>query len=241
MGNLYKFLVIVPILLITILSPIFVDISQLTIVSCIIFYILSYLFAFNLAHRGIVHKQFNLTRIGENIVGFIFLFALRGDILGWTLSHRYHHRYSDTEKDYFGPANGVIRCFMGWIYSLDNIMLKYRSLIKDYQEDDYKFFYFLYRNKTYIIWGTILTISLISIDVALGLIISSGLIFIIEQTSNSILEHDPIKKRPYNNYIWAWFSLADYHKNHHDHPWKTSDTDPGKFLKPLCKFLRLAK
>ena len=241
MGNLYKFLVIVPILLITILAPIFVDISQLTIVSSIIFYILSYPFAFNLAHRGVAHKQIRFTRIGENVIGFMFLFSLRGDILGWTLGHRYHHRYSDTEKDYFGPANGVFRCFIGWISNVDNTVLKYRSLIKDYPEDNYRFLYFLYRNKTYIIWCTILAISLISIDVALGLIISSGLIFLIEQTSNSILEHDSIKKRPYNNYVWSWLSLADYHKNHHDHPWKNSDTDPGKFLKPLCKFLRLAK
>ena len=241
MGNLYKFLVIIPILLITILSPIFVDMSQLTIVSCILFYILSYLFAYNLAHRAIAHKQFILTRIGENIVGFIFLFVLKGDILGFTLSHRYHHRYADTEKDYFGPANGIFRCFIGWMYNIDNIILRYQSLIKDYPEDDYKFLYFLHRNKTYIVWSTILAISLISIDIALGLIMASGLVFILEQVSNSIFEHDPIKKRPYNNYIWAWFSLADYHKNHHDHPFKGSDSDPGKFLKPLCIFLRLAK
>ena len=99
----------------------------------------------------------------------------------------------------------------------------------------------MYKNKPFIVWITILLISAISIDVALGLILASSFIFFTEQFAMTFVEHSLFKKGPINVSVWAVFSLTDYHKNHHDHPWKTSDTDPGRFLMPLCKFLRLAK
>lgn len=241
MGKLYKFLVLLPILLITVVSPFLIELSILTIISSICFYILIYPIVFNLSHRAIAHRHIKLTRLGERVIGFILLFSLRGDPMSYTLSHRYHHRYADTEKDFFGPANGIVKCFTIWAYNVDEIMLKYRSLIKDYPEHDYKFFYFLYEYKVYIIWATLLSVSLVSTDLALGLILASGMTFIAEQISMAFLEHNPIKKKPYNNYLWSWISLSDYHKNHHEQPWTTSNNDPGKFLKPVCKFLKLAE
>lgn len=241
MKSSYRFIVILPVFILTILSLTFINFSQTTLLSTIIFYILIYPFALNLSHRGIAHRQINFTPLGEKVIGVLLLFSLRGDPISFALAHRYHHRYADTEKDFFSPSNGLLRCFFSMFTNLDISLSHYQVLIKDYFKDKYRFYWFLFKYKSLIIWSTFALISLISIHVAIGLILASVFSFIIEQISMTFFEHSVSKKEPYNNVLWSKFTLTEYHADHHHNPGNPGDKDPGSFLKPLCIFLKLAK
>lgn len=57
-------------------------------------------------HRYFSHRSFKTNKITETILGLAATLSTTGSILHYSLIHRYHHTYSDTEKDMHSPANG---------------------------------------------------------------------------------------------------------------------------------------
>ena len=206
----------------------------------LMFYLLIYLIGYNLFHRAISHKQLEITKFGQLIIGYLGLFCMLGDSLTYSLFHRYHHKYSDTFKDLHSPIHGRYYSFIGWMFK-DNNIGYYRFLIKDLMQSKFNILQFYNSYQYQIIWITIIGISLISYSLLLGLLLSMTVVFILEMLANSFLTHSPSQKKAIKNKFYSWVSLSTYHDFHHSNSNSIPNNDPMfYFLRPF-KVLRVVK
>ncbi|CAN0888085.1 Palmitoyl-monogalactosyldiacylglycerol delta-7 desaturase, chloroplastic [Linum grandiflorum] len=75
-------------------------------------------------HRQLTHKSFKTPKWLEYSFAYCGVHALQGDPLTWVSNHRYHHQYSDTEKDPHSPIKGFWYSHMSWIFESSSIREK---------------------------------------------------------------------------------------------------------------------
>ena len=85
-------------------------------------------------HRYFSHRSYKTTR------GFQFFLAMAGSIcmqrgaLWWASHHRFHHQYSDTEKDPHSPvAHSFFHSHIGWAMEKKSFITDY-SRVKDFDK-----------------------------------------------------------------------------------------------------------
>lgn len=82
-----------------------------------------YYFASGLSITGGYHRLFShRTYEANTLVRVLYLFfgagAFQDSVLTWCTDHRYHHKYTDTEKDPYNAQRGFWFSHMGWMLSL---------------------------------------------------------------------------------------------------------------------------
>ena len=153
---------------------------------------------------------------------------MTGDALSYALTHRYHHKHSDTDKDLHSPIHGFWHSFVGWMMKkTPDIPL---SSIRDLLSLKYSYLQFYLRHQIKIIWATLIPLILLFPAIAQGLMIAMCFTFILEMLSNSILNHSVKTKSAVNNRVYAWMSFSSYHRDHHDRPSIVHEKDPGNIL-----------
>jgi fatty-acid desaturase len=237
MTETFKYLlkVNIPIIILAIIGSFIVELSLQTLYGFLTCYVLSYLLGLNIVHRSITHGQFSLKSPFNFIFGYLSLFCMLSDPINFSKGHRYHHRHSDTNLDLHSPSFGVIRSFIGWMWHKDtpqpSIMI-IKELLKN------PGYIFLAKRQVWLIWTTILILSLISVQFTIGILLSMCLAFILEMASNTWFNHT--KTGVKNNAIYSWISLSSYHLDHHDFPNIIKLRDPANFLVSILKLLKIA-
>lgn len=74
------------------------------------------------AHRLWTHGSFKPTTVMEALLIFMFCFSDQGRILDWAITHKAHHRYSDTENDPHNRKRGFWYSHFGW--TIEGAMLE---------------------------------------------------------------------------------------------------------------------
>ncbi len=83
-------------------------------------------------HRYFSHRSFKTSRFFQFVFAVIGASAIQRGPLWWASYHRYHHKYSDTEKDIHSPKqSGFWRSHMFWFMGKSNFVTK-KELIGDF-------------------------------------------------------------------------------------------------------------
>jgi len=238
----YFLKITVPIFLLAIILP-FIVVTNLVwvFVSFFLSYFFIYLIGYNFYHRMYAHRQFNVTNPKLHYVfGYLGMFCMLGDSLTYSLAHRYHHRYSDTEKDLHSPIKGKFHSTIGWFFIKNNLHL-YMFMIKDYSADRYKILHHYNKYQILIIWITLIVLFLVSVNLVTGLIYAMIVSFLLEIFSNSYFNHSKKNKSAKDNFLYSVVSQSSLHKQHHNCPTDITETDPGRYLINICKYINVIK
>jgi len=161
-------------------------------------------------HLYWAHRQFDLSPAKEKFVTFGSLFAMVGDPISFSRTHRWHHRFSDTEKDVHRPTLGFYESFIGWQFTDFQVPL---TMVKDLLRIPYLIA--IAKRQLTIIWATLLILIMLSPSIAYGLIMAMCASWLLEMLTNFVA-HD--KNGPRNVKWLCWLSLGPPHKDHHDKP-----------------------
>jgi stearoyl-CoA desaturase (delta-9 desaturase) len=66
-------------------------------------------------HKLFSHKSFEPQTWFPPVSAFIGIVSFNGDPLTYSLIHRIHHKYADTDLDPHNPARGLFNCYLGWV------------------------------------------------------------------------------------------------------------------------------
>ncbi|CAN0928115.1 Palmitoyl-monogalactosyldiacylglycerol delta-7 desaturase, chloroplastic [Linum grandiflorum] len=75
-------------------------------------------------HRNLAHQSFKVPKWLEYLCAYCGAHALQGDPITWVSNHRFHHQYTDTERDPHSPIVGFWHSHMGWIFDSGTIREK---------------------------------------------------------------------------------------------------------------------
>lgn len=88
-------------------------------------------------HRLFSHRTYEASLVTKLLYLFFGAGAFQDSVLTWCTDHRYHHKYTDTEKDPYNAQRGFWFSHMGWMLSLrtpvEERMAK--SLTRDLRND----------------------------------------------------------------------------------------------------------
>lgn len=218
--------VIVPVHILFLLFLLMLPINSTVLVTFVISYMLIYPLSYNMYHRYWAHRQFDMNIFWQRAFAIMGLFALTGDPIGYSTTHRIHHRYSDTDLDPHSPIHGFWHAFILWMFKPRNDtrqLLNVKDLLKD------NFLMWLMKHQNKVVWGILLLAALISEYVLFGLVMAMVAVFFLEMCSNSFLSHWGTHG-PYNNYLYSYLSGSSLHVEHHNNMLKISKNDPSRLL-----------
>lgn len=66
-------------------------------------------------HKLFAHRAFDPVSWYPYVSTFFGLITFIGTPIGYSLIHRLHHRYSDTDEDPHNPQHGIFHAYIGWI------------------------------------------------------------------------------------------------------------------------------
>ncbi|KFK42957.1 hypothetical protein AALP_AA1G061000 [Arabis alpina] len=75
-------------------------------------------------HRNLAHQSFKLPKWLEYLFAYSALLALQGDPIDWVSIHRFHHKYTDSDRDPHSPIEGFWFSHILWIFDTDYIRAK---------------------------------------------------------------------------------------------------------------------
>lgn len=167
-------------------------------------------------HRFLSHRSWAAPRWFEMFSTCIGIFSFTGSSIVRTLSHRYHHAYSDTAQDPHSPRiRGIFYTYFPMLK--EN---KYNPLlVKDLLSD--KFHQFIHKNYLNIILITIIvSYFLLGPLWTITVFVAPGALCWINISLCNIVCHwgnngDPIKQSK----VLAWLTFGEgFHQHHHSHP-----------------------
>lgn len=167
-------------------------------------------------HRLISHRSWTAPRFIEIIGTLGGIFTFTGTPITRTLSHRYHHKYADTQLDPHSPK--VMGMFMTYFPMLVKNRKMSLKLVPDLLHDPlYKF---CHANYFYII---ILTFTgfylLFGLQWAVALVLAPGALTWMNISICNIFCHSGKNELIVNNKFLALITFGEgMHKNHHEHP-----------------------
>lgn len=218
--------VIVPVHLLFLLFLLTSPVNTTVLVVFVISYILIYPLSYNMYHRYWAHRQFNMYIIWQRVFAIMGLFALTGDPIGYSSTHRIHHRYSDTDLDPHSPKHGFWHAFILWMFKPRNDT-RHLLNVKDLLKDDFLMWLMKHQNK--VVWLVLILAGIISEYVLFGLLMAMVVVFFLEMCSNSFLSHWG-NHGPYNNYLYSYLSGSSLHVEHHNNMIKIEKNDPSRSL-----------
>jgi stearoyl-CoA desaturase (delta-9 desaturase) len=184
------------------------------------------------------HRSWDAPRWYEIFATIIGIFSFTGTPVTRTLAHRYHHAYTDTEKDPHSPR--VMDLFHVYFPMLQPKKLSI-TLVRDIWND--KFHRFIHNHYLSIILSVVLiSLWFLGIWWTMTLFVAPGALCWANISLCNILCHygkagDPIKQST----LLAWLTFGEgYHRHHHDFPADPDfsnavGVDPGYFLIKLLR------
>ncbi|KAI3857473.1 hypothetical protein MKX03_015396 [Papaver bracteatum] len=67
-------------------------------------------------HRNLSHRSFKLPKSLEYLFAYFGLHAAQGDPMFWVSNHRYHHQFTDTDRDPHSPLEGFWFSHIAWVF-----------------------------------------------------------------------------------------------------------------------------
>ena len=177
-------------------------------------------------HRLFSHRQFETWRLVELVLAALGTLAAYAPLLFWVSNHQFHHKNSDQAVDYSSPKQyGFWESFL-WARmrekSLKNIDIKNYCSRKILIDPKLRW---LSRHFISIIWGTIICLSVISLNLLVNVFLIPVLIEHVRVNLISSLSHMkiPLNYRnhktsddSYNNYLLGYLTMGfAWHNNHH--------------------------
>jgi stearoyl-CoA desaturase (delta-9 desaturase) len=101
--------------LIALYGIITVQLTAWTLVWSVIYYFITGLGITAGYHRHWAHKSYSAILPLQVVLALAGGGAVQGSIKWWCRDHRAHHRYTDTEKDPYGPQRGILYSHIGWM------------------------------------------------------------------------------------------------------------------------------
>lgn len=177
-----------------------------------ILYILLEIFVGNATlHRYYGHRSFEMISSKESILRWLAHHIGVGSVIGWTGHHRWHHKYSDTDKDLHSPTKqGIAHILFGvWDANIP------RSMVKDLLKDSK----LIWWHKNYFKYHTavILLLALVSPWALVFVYAIPNLLCLFSGYVIAILPH--LSGEAKNNLITDLVTFGEgNHKFHHDNP-----------------------
>lgn len=167
-------------------------------------------------HRLLSHRSWNAPYWYEIFGTLIGIFSFTGTPITRTLAHRYHHSYTETNKDPHSPrVHGVLLSYLPMLKNEKLNPLIVRDLL------NHKFHRFIHENYLNIIIATLVTsLLLFGLMWTVVLFVAPGTLCWMNISICNIGCHwgkddDPIKQSK----LLAWLTFGEgYHKHHHDKP-----------------------
>ncbi|KAL0771058.1 hypothetical protein Bca101_036209 [Brassica carinata] len=75
-------------------------------------------------HRNLAHRSFKVPKWLEYLLAYCALLAIQGDPIDWVSTHRYHHQFTDSERDPHSPKEGFWFSHLLWIYDSAYLVTK---------------------------------------------------------------------------------------------------------------------
>ncbi|KAK9112197.1 hypothetical protein Scep_019716 [Stephania cephalantha] len=75
-------------------------------------------------HRQLSHSSFKLPKLLEYFFAYCGVHALQGHPIDWVSRHRFHHKYTDTERDPHTPVDGFWFGHINWIFDIEYMVQK---------------------------------------------------------------------------------------------------------------------
>ncbi|KFK24701.1 hypothetical protein AALP_AA8G013500 [Arabis alpina] len=87
-------------------------------------------------HRNLTHRSFKLPKWLEYPFAYSAMFAHQGHPIDWVSTHRFHHQFTDSDRDPHSPMEGFWFCHILWIFDTKYITEKCgkRSNVKDLRQ-----------------------------------------------------------------------------------------------------------
>ena len=67
-------------------------------------------------HRFYAHRGYSLHPAAEGVLLFFATMALQGSALRWAFDHRFHHSYTDTDRDPYSITRGFWHAHVLWLF-----------------------------------------------------------------------------------------------------------------------------
>ncbi|KAI3844485.1 hypothetical protein MKW92_046565 [Papaver armeniacum] len=179
-------------------------------------------------HRNLCHRSFKLPKLLEYLFAYFGVHAAEGDPMFWVSIHRYHHQFTDTDRDPHSPIEGFWFSHINWFFhnsylwekcgKPNNVMdLKkqayYRFLHKTYAFHHLGLALLLYvvGGLPHLIWG-------MSVRIAVGHHGTFMVNSVCHTWGNRPWNTKDLSK---NNWVVGFIAFGEgWHNNHHlDVPW----------------------
>lgn len=209
--NKYKIRILQGFLLLFSVSGLMVFNPKSLIISLLVYIFLETFVGNATLHRFYGHRAFRMKPWKKNIMTWLAHHICVGSVLGWTGQHRWHHMYSDTEKDLHSPTkNGILHILFGiWEISLP------RSLISDLLIDKK----LLWWHRNYFRYHVVLLIVLLFLSpwALVFLYAIPNILCLFSGYIIAILPH--LDGEVKNSRLTEIFTFGEgWHKYHHDNP-----------------------
>ncbi len=188
-------------------------------------------------HRYFSHRSFKTSRVFQFFLAILGTSAAQMGPLWWASTHRHHHRYSDTEKDFHSPVTQKFWwSHFGWIMDPNNQATNYESIRDFAQYPELRFL-----NRYHMVVPITLAVFLFSLGVFLnayfpslqtsgvqmlawGFFLSTVILYHLTFTINSLAHtmgnrRFETKDHSRNNWILGILLMGEgWHNNHHFYP-----------------------
>ncbi|CAB4308780.1 unnamed protein product [Prunus armeniaca] len=174
-------------------------------------------------HRNLAHKSFRIPKWLEYLFAYFGVLSLQGSPIEWVSTHRYHHQFTDTEKDAHSPLKGFWYSHMGWILDSSSRFGRYGGLKN--VEDMKKQPFYVFLHHTFMLHSFILAGILYAVGglpfLVWGVGVRTVIVYHITFSVNSIghtwgkqVWHTGDLSR--NNWLVALTTFGEgWHNNHH--------------------------
>jgi len=212
-----KLFIIVPLLTLYVIASMFITESKWWILFGFIMYFPLHQLGFNIGvHKLLTHRAFKPNTWYPYLAVFISSICFYGDPLFNVLTHRLHHKYSDTDKDPHSPTKGRWHAFAGWMLTYKPPSNPSRYLIDVGR--DYKFLKTYSKIEFAVPIIFYLTLYLISNELFL-VVLLGALLSLYNGLFTNTFSHDPKRMEIRNNKFLARFVNSSFmHEFHHDSP-----------------------
>ncbi len=78
-------------------------------------------------HRYFTHRSYATPKIVEYLLAICGCLAGEAGPIAWVAAHRYHHTYSDTERDPHSPLKGFWWAHMTWLFGREKFLAEFDS------------------------------------------------------------------------------------------------------------------
>ncbi|PQM33009.1 palmitoyl-monogalactosyldiacylglycerol delta-7 desaturase chloroplastic-like [Prunus yedoensis var. nudiflora] len=97
-------------------------------------------------HRSLTHRGLRIPKWLEYLFAYCGVLSLQGSPIEWVSNHRYHHQFTDTEKDPHSPIQSLWHSHIGWIFDTHRRRCEHLGGLKNVEELKKQPFYrFLFR------------------------------------------------------------------------------------------------